>query len=307
MALALGQAPAARRAVALPICAVIVTYRPDGGFHQRLTAITRQVAAVLVVDNGSPEATAAMLRSLADDGDAHVLHNASNLGVAAALNIGVAWARARGYRWVLTLDQDSVLDPTLTQELTSIAQCSAAEHRVAVVGANYRNQVDGRAEYPSAKDNARWLDVPYAITSGSLLSVAAFEHIGGFREDFFIDYVDIEYCFRARALGYTTVVSSEPLMEHSIGSVVIHPFLWRRVIATNHAPLRRYYMARNAVATIKLHGRRYPRWVCSQAVYWGRIILTIVLFEHHRGRKLRAIAVGLLDGLRGRMGERRSP
>jgi len=36
------------------------------------------------------------------------------------------------------------------------------------------------------------------ITSGSLLPLATYADIGPFREEFFIDFVDTDYCFRAR-------------------------------------------------------------------------------------------------------------
>ena len=35
------------------MCAVVVAYHPDSGFAERVTRIGEEVAAVLVVDNGS--------------------------------------------------------------------------------------------------------------------------------------------------------------------------------------------------------------------------------------------------------------
>jgi rhamnosyltransferase len=86
------------------------------------------------------------------------------------------------------------------------------QRRLAVVGGR---QLGRREE--AARAGRNWVEVPTLITVGSLISVAAFARIGPFREDFFVDYADIEFCLRARRSGYHVVQGVAPTIEHAIG------------------------------------------------------------------------------------------
>src|SRR5450631_515102 len=73
----------------LRVCAVLVTYQPDSGFAARLSRVYPQVEAVIIVDNGSSDASLSMLRELPPRASLGVMFNDENLGIACALNIGV--------------------------------------------------------------------------------------------------------------------------------------------------------------------------------------------------------------------------
>lgn len=92
------------------VAAVVVAHHPDPGFASRLARVATQVAAVIVVDNHS---SPPVRDHLADAGVVHaeLIENARNEGIGRALNHGVQRAAARGFRWVLTLDQDTAVDP----------------------------------------------------------------------------------------------------------------------------------------------------------------------------------------------------
>jgi GT2 family glycosyltransferase len=55
------------------------------------------------------------------------------------------------------------------------------------------------------------------ITSGNLLKVSAFERIGGFREDLFIDSVDFDFCLRLKKSGYRIMRCNQAILYHSLG------------------------------------------------------------------------------------------
>jgi rhamnosyltransferase len=71
------------------------------------------------------------------------------------------------------------------------------------------------------------------------------------RENYFIDYVDTEWCIRAEAMGYKNYVSSKAVMKHAIGDNILK-FKYFNVPV--HSPFRRYYRVRNA-----FYGKRKPR------------------------------------------------
>ena len=291
------------------VCAVIVTFHPDAGFPARLGRIRGQVGATVVVDNGSAAPSLRMLEELPDGPALHRIFNRDNLGIARALNIGVARARQFGCGWALLLDQDSTVDPDLVTRLMAVRAGYAAPEPLALIGSRFR-ETHGGASAPlrSGVRTEDWEDVKFVITSGCLLSLAAYAVIGAFRDEFFIDHVDIDYCHRARAKGYRVIQTVRPLMSHTIGAPTPHRLFGTTRWTTNHSPDRRYYMARNDTVLLHEHGGsgRSPWWLKS-FFRSMRLIKRIALYEDTKARKIAAVAEGWWDGVRGRLGPRRHP
>jgi rhamnosyltransferase len=290
------------------VCAVLVTYHPNAEFSARLGEISRQVDAVIIVDNGSTDAERRRLRDLAADPAVELIFNIENLGIARGLNIGVQRAIGLGYRWALLLDQDSRVDGTMVDSLLKIQETFPEGNRLAVIGSGFR---DVRGESPAAPndqepDGTPWKDVQSVITSGSLLSLAAYSVIGTFREEFFIDRVDFEYCLRAKARGYCVIQTRKPLMSHTIGTPTAHRLLWRTKWTTNHPADRRYYIARNDTVMLREYGNYVAvAWVLKSLERCLRQCRRIALYEDDKAGKIFAVAEGWWDGVRGKMGVRR--
>ena len=58
------------------------------------------------------------------------------------------------------------------------------------------------------------------MTSGNLLSLKAFKSVGRFHDDFFIDYIDIEYCIRMNYNNYDVIRINDIVLEHDEGNLV---------------------------------------------------------------------------------------
>src|SRR5215471_20349493 len=89
------------------VCAVVVTYNPAPTFVDNALAIATQVGQVVVVDNGSSGGTESQLQRLDTAIGCHLIRNRENLGIAAALNLGVRYGIDGGFEWICTFDQDS--------------------------------------------------------------------------------------------------------------------------------------------------------------------------------------------------------
>jgi rhamnosyltransferase len=285
------------------ICAVIVTFHPDASFESRVERIRAQVARVIVVDNASSGAARTMLDRLAVSGRVDRITLDDNVGIAAALNRGLVRGMDAGSSWALTLDQDSLAHEEMVKELVGVYWAYPFRARLGVLGANYVEETTGTtALRKRAVPRESWLEVDEVITSGSLVSLAAFREVGPFREDLFIYYVDHEYCKRLRDAGYRVVLTREPLMTHQTGSSRLLSVGGREVIALNYPPWRSYYIVRNGLVIAKEHWRDDPRWALRRAhVVLKRIVVTLC-FEEERALKLKYILQGVGDGLRGRTG-----
>lgn len=299
------------------IAAVIVTYYPDEGLLKRTLKVLEQVDEVLVIDNGSPFQFDAALEEIANVENIIFIKNPQNEGIAAALNKGLTVLLELGYTRAVTFDQDS--EPLAHMVSIQLALIESAQNMngIAIVAPDIVDpNVSQEGEQwvirrsNTALPNYKWvrcdkepsLDVDFVITSGSLLNLNVYQAVGPFRNEFFIDYVDTEYCIRARLAGYRVVVACGAKLKHNLGSSVETKLLWFRVTPTNHSALRQYYISRNRIMMYKMYARKLPHWfvydVQTSIKWWIKILLC----EENKIRKVLMIIRGTWDGIRGRMG-----
>jgi rhamnosyltransferase len=281
------------------VCAVIVAFHPDNEFKSRLADLLHQVNALVVVDNTPAEARQHSIALPPAVGKQVLLiENRDNLGVATALNQGLRQALEWGCDWLLTLDQDSRCYPDMVQTLLNVkATCVPPS---VVIGGNYLDTRNGKTKVPVGEDG-EFLEQKTVITSGCLVDARFALAIGGFREDYFIDQLDHEYCLRVRANGGRVVISRKPVMTHSVGEA---DGVWLPLLGylPNHSPLRKYYVARNSLVTIASYWRRESDWCLRRG---GRLFLGLflmALLEDQRWAKVRAFLAGVADAMVGRMG-----
>jgi glycosyltransferase involved in cell wall biosynthesis len=89
------------------VLAIIPVYGESGFIAHVVRRVMQHVQTVLVVDDGSPDGTAAE----AEKAGANVIRHPSNLGKGAALKTGLEYATAAGAEYFLFLDGDGQHDP----------------------------------------------------------------------------------------------------------------------------------------------------------------------------------------------------
>lgn len=281
------------------VCAVVVAFFPDRDFEEHLRGLLSQAGALVVIDN-TPEAERVWRIALPRAGgkQSRLIENRDNVGVAPALNQGLEQALEWEFSWMLALDQDSRCYSDMVQTLSCVY--AACEVKPVVIGGNYLDTRNDRTKVP-VDPAGEFLKQKTVITSGSLIDAVFAHAIGGFRDDYFIDQLDHEFCLRTRSRGGCVVISRKPVMEHSVGETggAWVPYLGH---FPSHPPLRKYYIARNSVVTILEYWRREPEWCLRRLVRLTMGALSMLLLEKHGYSKLRAFACGVSDGLRRRMG-----
>ncbi len=292
------------------VVAVIVTFEPEPeALSTMLAALAPQVEALVIVDNGSRDAPALQLPAA----QAHLVHRIQlreNLGIGAAQNLGVQWAREWGADYVLLSDQDSEPAADMVAQLVAAARGFAADGvALALVAPDYVDErqsvhipfmhlVDGRPSWFGCDEAGGTPEITTAIASGALIPMATLDSIGGMRESLFIDLVDIEWCFRARAEGYRAFGVCAAKLRHNLGERPTR--VLGRQLAT-HSPLRNYYFYRNAVWLFRQ---------CYVPTVWKRVVALQMLkryllfpaFVQPRLQYLKMMTLGLWHGLRGREG-----
>lgn len=282
--------------------AVLVAFNPEPGLAERLRAIRGQISAMLVVDN-SAEAAPQWLRDALSTLDIELASNGQNLGVGSALNQGLEWARERGLDWLATFDQDTFVYDSYMEAVGQAFENCPERDRVAMLGANYIESSRKEPWVSVGLGRQGWAEVVCLITSGSLVSMEAAESLGPFRDDFFVDLIDFEYCLRARANGLKVIVATTPLMEHAVGEPTWCRLLWKKNLTTpNHSPSRHYYFTRNHLVVIRRYFWRERGAILATINTRLKEIVLVICCERGKLGKLRGMALGALDAVRGRMG-----
>jgi rhamnosyltransferase len=280
------------------VCAVVVTYFPDNDIISRLARIQKQLPSIIIIDNASSESCLSVLRDFSVSPLVVLLENHKNEGLGKALNQAATLARESGFLWVLTLDQDTDVHDDMFDTLAEIYELNACNPPL--IGSNYRDVSREKQFFKcSPRFDKEYVERKTVITSGTLMKLDLFKHIGGFREDYFIDSIDHEYCLRVRAGGNRVLMSCCSLMSHSIGRPGPHG---RRLLTFDHPPIRKYYMARNTLVTLKSYFWREPAWGLRQMARLMVEFLSIVFFERDKRNKGTAFGRGIIDGLRNKMG-----
>ncbi len=291
-----------RHASGTPATAAVITaFRPGTELAEAARAAASQCAHVIVVDN-TPAGESGADAVLEGVPGVTLLRDGANRGLAAALNRGVA--EASGADALLLLDQDSTVPDGLVSRLwASLEQ----DERIAIAAPAPWDPDAQRFLDPRTRARAEVADLDVVITSGMLLRRSAADELGAFREDFFVDGVDQDYCLRARRAGWRIVQDRRVLLPHSLGETQWHGIGPLRVRASHHPTWRLYWMARNGVVLIRENLRHRPRWaVTSMALlaYWAA---AVAAFEPPRAARLSAIRAGVRDGMRGGLDARFAP
>jgi rhamnosyltransferase len=295
------------------VAALIVAFRPIQAQLSRLVEIlTRECAIVYVIDNGGGrEAIADSLKETPCR--ICVVDMIENRGIGAALNLGFQCAAAAGVKYVVTFDQDSAPKIGLTAALVcAIEQFASRGIRVAAVGPRI---VDVRSaqqfDYPFMRRRIGWpiavtctegsesIEADYLITSGCLIPLSIFQVVGPFDHELFVDCTDMEWCFRARALGYRLYGICAIPMPHELGTG--DSTRAAGITFLGHSPIRRYYYARNTVRLLKLR-HVAPGWKMRMLMgLIARVILLPVAAAFRKGwtRDWRMLIKGVFDGVAG--------
>lgn len=277
------------------ICCLIITYNPTDDLLNLLRIIEGQVDSVIIVDNSSEFIFLKMLTPMIKNKGLHIIQNKQNLGIAKALNQGCGIAKELNYKWVLTFDQDSTPFNNIVEIISEVYSFCPYKIKIGAIGVNYMLK-SKQLRFNTSK-NRKYNTRDYLITSGCLYSILAISEIGGFREDFFIDNVDLEYSLRLRKNKYVLLNTSECGMVHQAGTPENRQFFGKSVSPSNHNVFRRYYMARNHIIITKEYLMRFPYFIAKTNLFFLISILEILLFEKDKKLKLVTSYEGLKDGL----------
>jgi GT2 family glycosyltransferase len=271
--------------------------------------------AIALVDNGSTDDSVSAVRAAFPD--VAVFENGSNLGIAAANNVGIRYALEAKADYVFLLNNDTVVDPEMLGHLVEVAE---SDPRIGMTGptmlyfdqpeiiwcaGNSIDWRDGSTARLRAGDHRNSLDtssvyaVDFITSCAVCIKSSVLEAVGLMDERYFIYYDETDWFARASAQGWKAVYVPRAMM-------------WHKVSATmgESSPTTDYYMSRNRFLFLakNLSGLHRPLALTRAALRTGLTIAAYSIKNQQRRRlaNRNAKLAGLQDALRNRWGPMRA-
>jgi rhamnosyltransferase len=281
--------------MAAGILGVVVAYNTTDVLIENIRTYFSCLDKLVIVDNSDkPHTLYPLLQQ--NFPAVHYIKNERNEGIARALNQGASLANDGGFAWMLTMDQDSRFTEQAAQRLTETIHTPDAG--VGLYTPVHINKDVAIRQFPVERQV-----IKKTMTSGNLVSMHAYNTVGGFEEKLFIDYVDHEFNFRLRKNGFKLIRINTSSLLHNLGDIKSYKYGFFSMKTTNHSAVRRYYITRNRFYVIFKYFGFAPKFFFKEIHQFWTDCLRILVLEKNKGQKFRAVAKGTWDWLLGRYGK----
>ena len=285
------------------LAVIVVLFRPTVEHLERLIRLPAELDVdhhpMVAVDN-TPDPDPEIHQRLRDAG-MDVIANRNRGGLARAYNLGAARVLLDDHTdGFFLLDQDSPVAPEYFVAMAG--RTELLRGRAFVAGpVIWENQLDmSMPIWPATEGPTECFGTlhptQFVISSGSLVSAPAYKQLGPFREDYFIESIDIEYCYRARRRGIPVFVETALTMPQNTGNITVYD----GGFAINHDPIRCYYRARNYVHARLTYGG--VRGLAAGLRHAFQQLTLVLRRESDKPDKALATLAGAVDGVLRRLG-----
>lgn len=268
----------------------IVTFNPlIKRLKARLELLANFEKDIVIVDNGSNNAE--QIELLCNEIGVTFIGNKENKGIATALNEIFRFANENNISWVLTLDQDSLINERFLEkmEMYGIDQKNVGIYCPKI------HDVVSNEFWPLVHSESKYIPIEKCITSGSLTSVYAWKMVDGFDEYLFIDEVDNDFCYRLREKNFRILLIPNIILDHKIGHTRVITIFGKKISVRNHSAMRKYYITRNR---LYLDKKYYGKIKVKTLIMTILFVIKTMIFENNKFEKLKACNRGILDAFR---------
>lgn len=236
----------------IKVCAVFILYNPQKEHLQNIIEKSSFFDLILVFDNTETFDTNSA-KLFAKFENICYLNEATNFGISKALNIALNKTSNLGYSFAMLFDQDSVMMiEDIRRMLMQVEVLNDKKIGIYSPKIIYKEKKNKKIYKEEEFREKKWV-----ITSGSLLNLKAYEEVGSFDENLFIDRVDYDYCFRLRKKGFKIIEIQNVFLFQKLGytnpkSIFKFP---------EHSPIRHYYAFRNRLYIAKKNEMKNKKYL----------------------------------------------
>lgn len=224
------------------VAIVMVLYHPRKEDTERIMRLTEMCRGV-IVDNSAT-------RSFEEEhvGLMHYMPLLRNVGIAEAQNLGMRYVFDHtDATHIVFLDQDSDVPITYAEDIAKTFDSIKRDFpNLAFLGPKTENKETGK-EYKSVIHKEKALSSHFilkreVISSGGCTTREILEKVGLNNSKLFIDYVDFDWCWRARSKGYVCGITPDITIMHMVGQKTIYIGGYTIIVSS---PTRYFYQFRN--------------------------------------------------------------
>jgi GT2 family glycosyltransferase len=280
---------------------IVLNYNSLKKLGERVLYFIRSIAytnysnfEMIVVDNGSIDGSDKLIEDeLGRIGRGRVVKVEKNLGFTRGNNLGFELG-CRSAKYVAFLNNDIEVEPDWLDKIIDVlgADESIAAAQPAILQLSNRNRVDSLGgmidrfgwtydlfSNSSPPNNLeRPFEVFWAKAAAIVVRSDVFRKVGGFDEDYFIYYDEVDLCWRIRLLGYKVVTVPTARIYHLGGGTM------------GGANFRSIYMSRKNHLAMLLKNYSFLNAIFYSIVL-VLIYLSAIVKEPFRGRKIVSLAV----------------
>ena len=227
-----------------------------------------------------------------DSNKIEYIHNGGNLGIATALNVAARKAIEDGYTWLLTMDQDSKFKGDSMHCLEEYVRNEYPKNSKLAIVSPFHDTVLSSGNKPDINT----VDKPIIVmTSGNIINLESYQAIGGFKDWYFIDCVDFDYCLNLIRNKYEIHQVNKSILAHELGDTVKRELFGKTYFCDNHNFIRRYYIVRNRHYIYDEYKDDFPDYCAAEIRCTRAEVKRIVLFEKNKIKKLWYMYKGYRD------------
>ncbi|WP_281165098.1 glycosyltransferase [Liquorilactobacillus sicerae] len=272
------------------VAVIMVTFNPKLSILKKTLPQLQRCFSLVVSDNGSHNVNQIkqLLRSAPN---AKLLAHSRNLGIAKAQNDALRYIfkNLKQIKYFCFLDQDSFLAESKILKLCQDLHNLMTSKKAAILGPAIKVPFLGKQNV----FQHQYQLVPEIISSGSVIAKQMFTKLGLFSEELFIDFVDYEWCWRARKYGYHVFVDQNVFLKHQLGWKKNEIRRGQNIIAA----FRLYYVFRNCLYLMKT-----KRMITTEKKLWRKNLLDQawynLMFCPHRWQRFKMIIKGCWAAVR---------
>ena len=235
------------------IYSIIVCYNPQIDCVSELCFKLEESGSKIILVDNSRTSILSNSNTLAKY---KVLSQLENVGIAKAQNLGIKYALENNADFITFFDQDSeihtgfldLLLAVLTPGIPCVSSPVFFDKNRGFEFPSYRLNMYGMPRKIFSASNGNPYPTDIVISSGTAATAITFKIVGLMDEDFFIDFVDTEWCLRCKAKRVPIWAVPKARMYHAVGERSINFGLIRAFV---HSPTRSYYKIRNSLIFIR--------------------------------------------------------
>lgn len=267
---------------------VVVLYNPDESILKNIESYVNEINKLYIVDNSENKNKDLINKIEKISNKCIYIDNNGNKGIAYALNIGAKMAINNRADFLLTMDQDSCFLGKNLQILLNYILNINDYKNIGIVSPAHSTHLKNSKIYTDEEK------VMTIMTSGNLINLDAFKVIGGFKDYYFIDAVDWEYCLNLNVNNYKIIKFNKSILEHNLGDSSTHKSFFNKYIEVyNHNKIRKYYIIRNKLLISKEYFKYYPK---LSLLYIKSIFVdfkNVIFYEKNKIEKIKYMLKGI--------------